>query len=179
MLKLLAAITFLSLATPCFSESIPQKTMFSQRDSLFYLNHGNNALISGNSRMALRYFNNASDFVDPSHPSSFLVDFLISFGKVVAYDNQGERTLCKESIGSLILSMQAWSGDLESSSEISSYSDSSDSSYSTEPFLELQEFLVALISMAPSEDVKALLTDLSLFFLDDLAPYFDDIKLSF
>ena len=184
MLKLLTVATLIaianpSLVTPCFSDLITKKEMTLQKDPLFYLNRGYTSLLSGNSRMAIRYFNNAFQFVDISAPSSCLLDFLISFGQVIAYDHQGERTLCKQAIGSLILSLQIWSNSLDSSSDFSSTLYSSNDSYLKNQQLNLENFLDSLTSQAPSEEVRDFLTDISSLIIDDLLPYFDDAKQCF
>ena len=183
MLKLLMAITFLGAGAPCFSNIvISYSTTFSQRSSWSFVSEGNEALLSGNSRLALRHFNDAFQHVDTTSSSSLPVDVLIAFGQVIAYDHQGDRTLCKQALGSLILATQNWSNRLELDSESSSYSSSNSSytSYSTDDdFQELQNFLTSLISIAPSNDVKELLTDVSSFLIEDLYPYFNTDKQSF
>lgn len=97
---------------------------FSEEITTTYINQGNNNLLLGLPEKALEDFKKAEE-----NETSLFEHFLITYGKIIAYDQLGNREECERTIGILCLESAAQLDDdfLENSPFIDPNSSSSDS----------------------------------------------------
>ena len=68
-----------------------------------HLSYGNLHLMSDQPWLALEEFQKAKSFIDVSESSSLPLDFMITFGQVIAYDRLGFHDQCKQAIGAMYI----------------------------------------------------------------------------
>src|SRR5271157_3426491 len=100
MLKLLFAATCLISGIAGFSEE-SQNSAHEESLALVYIGRGNANLSAHEFSLAMEDFQKASALLknQPSHPLE--MDFLVSFGKVIASDNLGWLDECQNEMDSL------------------------------------------------------------------------------
>jgi len=110
-----------------------------------YMGIGNLNLLLKDFKGALDAYNKAVTYIDPLSYYSPFANFLILFGRIVAYDNLGMRQKAEEDIGRLILLGQEFSDDDEDDE------DEDDE----EELCEMMDVLMTKIaSLAISEDIR-------------------------
>lgn len=109
-----------------------------------YLGVGNLNILLKDFPAALDAYNKAMTYIDPLSYYSPFANFLILFGRIVAYDNLGMRQKAEEDIGRLILLAQEFPDDEDEEED-----------EEEDEICEVIDVLMAKIaSLAISEDIK-------------------------
>ncbi len=162
MLKLLLLGIFLTNGFSAFaSDSLPISKSW-EINSLFYLESGNTQLLMHKPVNALEDFQTATAFLDKSDKSASVIAFLISFGQTIAYDAIGDKEQCKQSLGSLLFSINAY--DEFEDDEVGDKTGEIDILISTD-YQEVINFLRELVNIAPSQEVREIL----LSFIEEMS----------
>jgi len=147
---------FLLVGVQGFSE---EKTPFAwDSESVYYLGQGNLRLLWNEPWSALENFERASLSIQSLDPMEDTLEFLVWYGRIIAYDILGLEDECRRAIGSLFLTIYSGYRDFE---------EEDDDDEDCAPFASCGkglEILRKLAAKAPSEDVRGLLLDL----LDDV-----------
>lgn len=116
--------------------------------SLIYVGYGNKHLMNGEFFQGLHAFQQAEQFLIKSGQPCYEIEFLISFGKAIAYDNLNLKNECQGAIGALMYIFNAnnrgQNGDKEPS-------------FSSKEYEEADESLKELARLAASIDVREIL----------------------
>ena len=154
MIKFALATILFTAATPVFATDLSQFSQTFQINdetlSLVYLGCGNTNLLASRYEMALEDFRKADSVRNRSDRFSD-VQFGILFGKIIAYDNLGERSKCEQVIGNLFLLACEYDDEEDSDAE----EDPNDALISA--------YMRKLASCAASQDVR----DFLFALLDD------------
>lgn len=147
----------IGLISPSFSD---ETSNFSEKvemhdDSLMliYLACGNANLLSGDFESSIQDFQKASTLLTKTQEQYSELEFLVSFGKAIAYDNLGMVDQAKQAIGSLFILINE-SEDIESNS-ITGKPSSSDS----QEAVEIMRKLASLASTSQIRDMLLLIVD--------------------
>ncbi len=105
MFKWILPALFFGAGISCFSEekieNVYEASLHNESLALVYVGRGNENLIYHRDAFALEDFTKASTLLEELNPRSIELDFLICFGKVIAYDNLGLRSECQNALASL------------------------------------------------------------------------------
>jgi hypothetical protein len=154
---------FFGIGLHSFCEAAPQKPAQRHTESLLYLENGYRQLLLNESKQALTDFENATASLEDIDKSSCAINFLISFGQVIAYDSLGFREECMQSVGSLLFAITAYD-ERNYGTEIGTSQDVlSPIEYET-----TIGFLTTLSTVAPSPEVQ----DLLFSIIDEMAEEF-------
>jgi tetratricopeptide (TPR) repeat protein len=153
-----------------------------QDEALSHIADGNAHLFSGNTWQALEHFQKASSYIDKSDTSAGPIGFFVVFGQVIAYDRLGFHDLCKQSIGSLFLTIN----EHDEEDDLLAENDKQVNEKDEDPTMALR-FLQNLVLLAPSDKVRELLFSIVDDMADELLPPFkfadrpllEDLQFSF
>lgn len=155
---------FISLNICGYSSELSQTNW--QLESLDYLGLGNAHLLSHEPILALENYQKASAIIDRSDNFSCVISFLICFGEAISYDMLGFHEHSKQSIGSLLLTINEYEAkDIRGE----------DYQCIAQPSDELEgsiELLHVMASMAPSEDVREFLFSFVEAMAEEVLPPF-------
>jgi len=170
MLRLVLAVMFLGIWLPCFSEEISQDAkdmnLQNERLALVYIGCGNENLLSHNYSSSLEDFQRASSLLDKQENSYLELDFLIFFGKAIAYDNLGSKDQCQSSMASLFFILTAGENegdDIESNATKGRL---------PKEYEDADEFMKKLAALAPSPNVRDFLLSIVDEMSEELLPSF-------
>lgn len=154
MIRIFFLTALLFNAIRCFSSEETHDPNEWVTKSLLHIAQGNTYLYQNNPHRALTEFEQAHSVIDISDRSAFAIGFFARFGEIIAYDRVGSYQKCKESIGSLFLSINNF--DEDGSEKIPDHELQSDFARDEASI----ESLRSLANLAPSSDVREILFSL-------------------
>lgn len=156
-----AALLFLGTGMSCFGHEIPKKVQlpgFVLDSSFAYICSGDIHLLLKDYEFALADFDRASHCIEYFGDYNIGYDFLILFGKTVAYDNLNLRDKCEHSLASLILTFDKIQKDDEIDEDEEEDEEEEEGLEVDEDFSEKTINMMRRIAeLAPSEDVREVL----------------------
>jgi|GEM_PF-6701401 len=148
-------------AISCFSQEIPveiELPFMTMHPSVAYAASGNVHLMLRDFEVALEDFRKASICAEQSDPETAeSVEFFVLFGQTVAYDNLQLREKSEQSLSALILSLNQ---DDDEEEEEEEFEDEEDYNDWLEFHTEMYKMLLRLASLAPSDDIREILTSI-------------------
>jgi hypothetical protein len=127
---------------------------------------GNESLLSCNYSRALDEFDKASSLLKKLEEPCLELDFLISFGKVIAYDNLGLKQECQNSLTSLFLILNE-EEDINENYELDN-----STNQLPEEYAEADQIMKKLALLAYSPNIRGLLLSLLDEMFENLLPLF-------
>jgi hypothetical protein len=169
-------IILLGIGLPCLSlESQNSKEIHLKDEDLALIHfiYGIENLLSKNFILALEDFEKASLLLERLSTDSLELDFLIDFGKIIAFDNLGLKNLCQKTMNSLVII-------LYKNGEDENFSMRRDETLpSLKEYEEAAEVLKTLTLLAPSTNVREFLQSLIDELSSHLYPLFKISKADF
>jgi tetratricopeptide (TPR) repeat protein len=148
MLRVLALAIFLGISFVSYAEEEAEDDELFAQDVnemiLAYVGNGNAQLLLKDYKIALKSFKKASYLLDESNEDYEAIAFLINFGKVIAYDNLGQKDLSEQALAALLVAMN----------DEDETDDNEDIDENTKEVLDVMR---TLASLAPSADIKEVL----------------------
>ncbi len=158
MFKTMLSVLFLGMGLSCFSEECvhglqsTEVNLDEEKQVLFYIGCGNNHLLSNDFSYALEDFQMASNVLSQRENRSPEQEFVIAFGKIIAYDNLGSYEQTQNALVSLFTLI--FNGDEEEDDELES--DESPQEYDEKG----EAILKQLAGLARSPNIRELLNTL-------------------
>ncbi|HEY2811419.1 MAG TPA: hypothetical protein VGJ00_08540 [Rhabdochlamydiaceae bacterium] len=161
---ILPILVFLGSGFSCFSREIPRNVeLFAGivvSPAMAYASCGNVHLLLRDYEFALEDFHRAAICLEHFEEHCPLSEFMILFGKAIAYDNLNERDKCDQVLSSLILHVSDWEKiDFEDDDE----EEEDDDEDSEEFYHDSIDLYKRIASLAPTQEVREILIS----FLDD------------
>ncbi len=170
MLRWIFLIALLGIGTPCFSEQIAQgaheTNLHDEGLALVYVGCGNENLLSHNYVAALEDFGRASSLLKKLEQPCPELEFLIFFGKAIAYDNLELKNECQNALVSLFLILNDGEG-MDDESETNGSDVQARAEYE-----EADQIMKRLAMQAPTFSVRSLLLSVVDEMSEHLLPLF-------